>query len=59
MKSPHVHKKARAQYEIQTHKTIISFKNYTKTIDFQHIIKFLVLNKPKHIKISLEYTRQG
>ena len=59
LKSPHVHKKARDQYEIRTYKSIVTFKNYTETLDFKNLIKFLILNKPSSLKLSLEYIRQG
>jgi small subunit ribosomal protein S10 len=51
LKSPHVDKKAREQFELIKLKTIIDikFSNYRKKI-----IEFLLLNKPKFIKISLK-----
>lgn len=50
LKSPHVHKKAREQFEIQKVKKLISIKDFTK---FKYLL-FIFLNKPKFIKIKIK-----
>ena len=49
LKSPHVNKKAREQFELKIFKkTIIIYSNLKLKI-----LKFLILNKPKFIKLKL------
>jgi small subunit ribosomal protein S10 len=50
LKSPHVNKSAREQFEIRYYK-------YTLTLKFnfnENYLRFLVLNKPKTVAISLK-----
>lgn len=49
LKSPHVNKKAREQFELKIFKKIIIIKNKITL----KILKLLVLNKPKFIKLKL------
>jgi ribosomal protein S10 len=49
LKSPHVYKKARKQFEFNTYKKIINIKINLKF----NTLKFLILNKPQNIKISI------
>jgi small subunit ribosomal protein S10 len=49
LKSPHVYKKAREQFQFTSYKLIISL--YDK-IDLKKL-KFLLLNKPKTVKVAL------
>lgn len=49
LKSPHVYKKAREQFEIKNYKTIIMVKNLQHSI----LIKKILINKPKGVNISL------
>lgn len=51
LKSPHVNKSAREQFEIKTYKTIIVFSNLPTN---SKIIKLLTLNKPKIIVLSIK-----
>lgn len=51
LKSPHVYKKSKEQFEISHFKTIISIKS---NMDSQ-IIKYLILNKPKSLNIKLKF----
>lgn len=49
LKSPHVNKKAREQFELKIFKkTLIIYSNLKLKI-----LKFLILNKPKFIKLKL------
>jgi small subunit ribosomal protein S10 len=50
LKSPHVNKKSKEQFQIKTYKFIIIIK---ENISLQKI-KFLLINKPKTIKISIK-----
>lgn len=52
LKSPHVYKKAREQFEITHYKTIIIMKNVEKDV----IVKQLVINKPRGINCSFTIT---
>lgn len=49
LKSPHVNKKAREQFEHITYQKMISIK---LNFNFK-LIKILTLNKPKNIKLKL------
>lgn len=49
LKSPHVYKKAREQFEITNYKIIIVIKNVKKEV----ILKQLLINKPRSIHCSL------
>jgi small subunit ribosomal protein S10 len=51
LKSPHVNKKAREQFEVNRTKTIIKIETNRK-----ELVKFLILNKPKFIKITIKTT---
>ena len=49
LKSPHVNKTAREQFQLTSHRSLI-----TLTIPLNlEIIKFLIVNKPKTVKIIL------
>ncbi len=50
LKSPHVYKKAREQFEIKTYKILIKIYNYKISKMF---LNFFILNKPNNIKIIL------
>lgn len=50
LKSPHVNKKAREQFETCIFKKVIII-NIEKKIE--NILKFLILNKPKFVKINM------
>lgn len=50
LKSPHVYKKAREQFQINSFKKKIFFKNFFLSAIF---IKFLYINKPSQVKITL------
>lgn len=49
LKSPHVNKKAREQFELKIFKKTIIIYSILKL----KILKFLILNKPKFIKLKL------
>jgi small subunit ribosomal protein S10 len=49
LKSPHVNKKSREQFEFKTFKKTIIIQSNLKL----EILKFLILNKPKFIKLNL------
>jgi len=51
LKSPHVNKSAREQFEIKNYKSIITFSNLPKSTQ---VLKLLTLNKPKIIVLSLK-----
>ena len=51
LKSPHVYKKAKEQFEIKYYKVLITLKNITINSNF---IKYLLLNKPKSINVKLK-----
>lgn len=50
LKSPHVHKKAREQFEIKKFKKLIIIKN----LKLSKYLIFIFLNKPKFIKIKVK-----
>ena len=50
LKSPHVNKKAMEHFEIRIYKVLIKISNPNINLK---ILKLLVLNKPKFIKLSL------
>lgn len=50
LKSPHVHKKAREQFELTTFKKVFTITNFKNTKS----LLFLFLNKPKFLKIKLK-----
>jgi ribosomal protein S10 len=50
LKSPHVNKKAMEHFEIRIYKVLIKISNPNINL---RILKLLVLNKPKFIKLSL------
>jgi ribosomal protein S10 len=49
LKSPHVHKSSREQFEIKKNKILINVSSNIKPI----FLKFLLLNKPKTVKIKI------
>ena len=49
LKSPHVNKKAREQFDIRKYKSVL-FIHKEKEVE---LLKFLILNKPKFIKLNL------
>lgn len=49
LKSPHVNKKAREQFEIKRYKSVL-FIHKKKEVE---LLKFLILNKPKFVKLTL------
>ena len=50
LKSPHVNKKAREQFEIRIYKILIKLSIESQGLSF---LKHLILNKPKYLKLSL------
>jgi len=50
LKSPHVHKKAREQFEIKKFKKLFIIKN----LKLSKYLVFIFLNKPKFIKIKVK-----
>ena len=50
LKSPHVNKKAREQFEVRIYKVLINLNVEVETLSF---LKVLLLNKPKYLKLSL------
>jgi small subunit ribosomal protein S10 len=51
LKSPHVNKKAREQFQIKLYKKNFLIKNF----NFNKIIKYLVINKPNNILLSFKF----
>jgi len=51
LKSPHVNKSAREQFEIKTYKTIITLLNLSNSTK---LIKLLTINKPKIVVLSVK-----
>lgn len=49
LKSPHVNKKAREQFQITSYKTSFEIKSVINI----KILKYMILNKPKMVKVSL------
>ena len=49
LKSPHVNKKAWEQFQIKTYKMIVICK---ETKHAQSLLKILIINKPKNLKLS-------
>ena len=50
LKSPHVYKKAREQFELHTYRAIL---NILSTMD-SNFFKILVINKPKNLKLKIK-----
>jgi len=50
LKSPHVNKTAREQFELKTYKTMIQISSFNKF----KILKVLLLNKPKTITLNIQ-----
>jgi ribosomal protein S10 len=50
LKSPHVNKKAKEQFELKIYKTAI----YINNIKTKNFLKFLIFNKPKNIKLKFK-----
>ncbi len=49
LKSPHVHKKAKEQFEIRTYKQVFVVREDVNT----NCLKFLMLNKPKQVNLKI------
>jgi len=49
LKSPHVHKKAREQFEQKTFKVLIEINNDINI----SLLKLIAINKPKNIKLKI------
>jgi len=49
LKSPHIYKKAREQFEITSYKTVIVIKSIKREV----ILKQILINKPRSINCSL------
>lgn len=49
LKSPHVNKKAREQFQITSYKTSFEIRDAISI----RVLKYIVLNKPKTVKVSL------
>jgi small subunit ribosomal protein S10 len=49
LKSPHVNKKAREQFQITTYKTSFEIESAVNI----KVLKYIILNKPKTVKVSL------
>jgi len=50
LKSPHVNKSAREQFQVTTYKTLILLKDKISL----NQLKLIILNKPKTIKIAIK-----
>jgi small subunit ribosomal protein S10 len=50
LKSPHINKSAREQFQFQSHKCTLFFKDKITL----NKIKFLMLNKPKALKVTIK-----
>ena len=50
LKSPHVNKSAREQFQFQSYKCTLIFKNEIT----KNKVRFLMLNKPKTLKITIK-----
>ena len=50
LKSPHVYKKAREQFELHTYRAIL---NILTKID-SNLFKILIINKPKNLKLKIK-----
>lgn len=55
LKSPHVNKKAKDQFEICYYKTIVCF-DLKSSLD---LIKNLIVNKPKSVSLKIFFTSLG
>ena len=53
LKSPHVYKKAKEQFKLNTFKAIISIKDFENTYNLNKLIPFLI-NKPKAVSIKIK-----
>lgn len=51
LKSPHVHKKAREQFELRIHKKTFFIKDFVPLENFNKIL----INKPKLININIKH----
>ena len=50
LKSPHVNKSAREQFELKAYKSVIYISNKISS----EKIKFIIINKPKTIKVNIK-----
>lgn len=51
LKSPHVNKSAREQFQLKSYKCTLFIKDETN----KNRLRFLILNKPKTIKVTLKF----
>lgn len=54
LKSPHVNKKAKEQFQISIYKVVITLNDVAFDA-FLNYFSFFILNKPKTIKIKVKY----
>jgi ribosomal protein S10 len=54
LKSTHVYKKARDQFELRQYKLILNA--HLNTLNFK-VLKYIILNKPKLIKLKLKINK--
>ena len=52
LKSPHIYKKAREQFELISYKKIVIIKNNNNTISY---LNYFILNKPNLINITIKH----
>jgi ribosomal protein S10 len=57
LKSPHINKKAREQFEYKAYNCLIIFNNLI-TVKLREFLLIILLNKPKTIKITIQYLRK-
>jgi len=50
LKSPHVNKKARSQFEMKLYTFLLTIKE----IKNFNLIKYIIINKPKNLKLTLK-----
>lgn len=52
LKSPHVHKSSREQFQLQVYKKTF----YVFSFSFKQIAKYLIINKPANIHVSFRFS---
>ena len=52
LKSPHVNKKSREQFQVSYYKFIVNVYTFKEKFN-KNFLKFVILNKPKYISLSL------
>jgi ribosomal protein S10 len=57
LKSPHINKKAREQVEYKAYNCLLIFNNLI-TFKLREFLLIILLNKPKTIKITIQYLRK-